>query len=73
MESQKERDQLIKKLAMTCRSDDIKDELKAEQKPKKSNDEMSMEELEKDLMQDEFFQEYLNKKIEEMKRRTLSL
>lgn len=75
LEFQKEREQLMKKLAMTCRSDDIKDEKVSrinEELPKKDND-ISIDELEKDLMQDEFFQEYLKNKFEEMKRQTLSL
>lgn len=89
VEAQRERDALVKKLAMTCRSDDLKDEKtsggKHEQHhhhgghhdPKaastSSKNEISLEELENSMMQDEFFQEYLRKKLEEMKKRTTNL
>ena len=58
-EAEQERMKLAKKLAMTCRSDDLDKELNKSALPK--NQTMD-EDIEQEFMHDEFFQEYLKKK-----------
>ena len=61
---------------MTCRSDDLDKELGANEKnnlPKSKQQDQDMEEMEQDLIQDEFFQEYLKKKLEEMHKNSVNL
>lgn len=63
-ENEKERRALAKKLAMTCRSDDLDKE--AIDKDAKNSQE---DNLECDLLQDEFLKEYLKKRMDEMSRK----
>lgn len=72
-ESQAERMQLAKRLAMTCRSDDIDPEIKKEAQKESSSSSNQAESLDKELLEDEFFQEYLRKRLEEMQKKTLTL
>lgn len=62
-ENEKERRALVKKLAMTCRSDDLDKETND---AKNSNQD---DNLESDLLQDEFLKEYLKKRMDEMTRK----
>lgn len=63
-ENEKERRTLAKKLAMTCRSDDLdKDTINKEAKNSQEDN------LESDLLQDEFLKEYLKKRMDEMSRK----
>jgi len=66
-ENDKERRELVKKLAMTCRSDDLDKEI--EKDGQKSN----IDNLESDLLQDDFLQEYLKKRMEEMTKKLTDL
>lgn len=86
-ESQEERRQLIKRLAMTCRSDDVDKNLEKEGLSKDGGAGAAAssgaaagaaaastdQDLENDLMHDEFFKEYIRKKFEEMQNRNLNL
>ncbi len=65
-----EKKKLIKKLAITCKSADLDEHLEKENMNK---NQVSMEDLEKDLMEDEFFQEYVRKKFMEMNRKLIDL
>jgi hypothetical protein len=71
-ESEAERLKLCKKLALTCRSDDL-DTNETAQKNGEKPREIDVDELEKELIDDEFFQDYLKKKIEEMNKKSLAL
>lgn len=66
-ENERERRELIKKMTLTCRSDDLDKELEKEGM-KKSN-----EDVESDLLQDEFLHEYLKKRMEEMTKKLSDL
>jgi len=68
-ENDAEKQRLVKKLAMTCKSADL-DGL-VENKPQVK--EVSIEDLEEDLMNDEFFQEYIKKKFMEMNKKLNNL
>jgi len=89
-ESQEERRRLIKRLALSCRSDDIEKSLEKEGINKEEvaaaaaaaavaanaaagTSGVSDQDLENDLLQDDFFKEYIRKKFEEMQNRTLTL
>ncbi len=61
---------LAKKLAMTCRSDDLDKELNKSALPKNQTME---EDIEQEFMHDEFFQEYLKKKLDEMHKNAVNL
>ena len=52
---------------MTCRSDDLDKEI--EKDGQKSN----IDNLESDLLQDDFLQEYLKKRMEEMTKKLIDL
>jgi hypothetical protein len=69
-EGAKERLALAKKLALTCRSDDLDKELGTSSNQQMPNKEKSIDE---DDMDEEFFKEYLKKKIEEMHKNTSNL
>lgn len=89
-DAQEERRQLIKRLAMTCRSEDVDKKLEKEGVKKEvdggggaatgsaaasstAGSAQSEQDIENDLMQDEFFKEYIRKKFEEMQNRNLNL
>ena len=76
-EAEQERRNLAKKLAMTCRSDDLDKELGptngVDKSLPKSKQDHDMEQIEQDFIQDEFFQEYLKKKLEEMHKNSVNL
>lgn len=86
-ESQEERRQLIKRLAMTCRSDDVDKNMEKEGLSKEGAGGAAAaassgaaaaaapadQDLDNDLMHDEFFKEYIRKKFEEMQNRNLNL
>jgi hypothetical protein len=63
---------------LTCRSEDVDKELNAAKEIETSNVaatasapvDVTMEEIEKDLMSDEFFKEYIKIKMEEMRKKT---
>ncbi|RNA27196.1 phosducin [Brachionus plicatilis] len=65
-ESKMEREKIIKRLAMTCKSDEIDKEIQKEKINTKKEDDM-------DELDDGFFEEYLKKKFEEMQSKLLSL
>jgi hypothetical protein len=69
-EAEVEKKNLIKKLAITCKSADLDEHLEKENLGK---NQITMEELEKDLMEDAFFQEYVKKKFMEMNRKLIDL
>lgn len=80
VESQEERRRLIKRLAMTCRSEDVDKNLEKEGIKKDQVEAGAAggpsggdQDLENDLMQDDFFKEYIRKKFEEMQSRTMNL
>ena len=62
---------LAKKLALTCRSDDIDKELGPSNKNLPKDQEM--DDIEQEFIQDEFFKEYLKKKLEEMHKNSVDL
>lgn len=69
-ESEAEKRKLVKKLAMTCKSADLDSELEKMNLPKQ--DQNNVEEID-DLMDDEFFQEYIKKKFMEMNKKLSDL
>ena len=71
-ESQEERLRIAKRLAMTCRSDDLDKEISKEQCSSKQ-EQTSVDNIEKELLDDEFFQEYLKKRLDEMQKKVVSL
>ena len=72
LEAQQERTNLAKKLAMTCKSDDLDKELKpSEGASNKAQTEQ--EAMEQDLGQDEFFQQYMKQKMAEMQSKSVAL
>ena len=72
LEADRERRELIKKMAITCRSDDLDKQLEKEglKKAAADHDENN---IESDLLQDEFLQEYLKKRMEEMTKKLSDL
>lgn len=66
-ETDAEKARLIKKLAMTCKSADL-DEL-AEKHNLPKPEQQAQAEADDDLMDDEFFQEYIKKKFMEMNKK----
>ncbi len=77
-ESQEERLRLAKRLALTCRTDDIdKETLKQVNGGASSSSSQpgasAQSSMDAELPEDEFFQEYLKKRIEEMQKKTLAL
>ncbi len=68
-ESEAEKRKLVKKLALTCKSADLDSHLEKEN----LTNQVSVEDLEKDIMEDAFFQEYVRKKFIEMNRRLVNL
>ncbi len=83
-DSQEERLRLAKRLAMTCRTDDIdKDTLSqanaqagasgSSSKAGASSGVAAQSSMDAELLEDEFFQEYLRKRIEEMQKKSLAL
>jgi len=68
-ESEAEKRKLVKKLALTCKSADLDSHLEEEN----LTNQVSVEDLEKDIMEDAFFQEYVRKKFIEMNRRLVNL
>lgn len=64
---------------MTCRSDDIDKKLESENLKKNeiaasnANAQENQDDLENDLLKDDFFKEYIRKKYEEMQSKTLNL
>lgn len=67
-DSKMEREKIIKRLAMTCKSDDITKEIEKEKINLNNKKEDNLEELD-----DGFFEEYLKRKFEEMQTKMLSL
>jgi len=74
-EAEKERLNLAKKLAMTCRSDDLDKELGTTNNSNKAlpKEQTMDQDIEQELIQDEFFQEYLKKKLDEMQKNAVNL
>ncbi|CAF0951996.1 unnamed protein product [Brachionus calyciflorus] len=67
-EAKNEREKILKRLAITCKSDDIDKEMEKEKLEKqKENDDLD------NLDDDGFFEEYLKKKLEEMQSKVLTL
>lgn len=71
-ENEQEKRNLVKKLAMTCKSADLDEHLQKENLPKQAQ-KVSIEDLEDDLMEDAFFQEYIKKKFMEMNKKLTNL
>ena len=69
LEAQKERVKIAKRLALTCRSDDLDAVIEKDKEAKNST---SRNEID-DADEDDFFQQYLKKKIEEMNKKYLNL
>ena len=57
---------------MTCKSADLDEHLQKENLPKQAQ-KVSIEDLEDDLMEDAFFQEYIKKKFMEMNKKLTNL
>ena len=72
-EAEKERLNLAKKLAMTCRSDDLDKELGTKNNIALPKEQTMDQDIEQELIQDEFFQEYLKKKLDEMQKNAVNL
>jgi hypothetical protein len=72
-EAEKERLNLAKKLAMTCRSDDLDKELGTTNNKALPKEQTMDQDIEQELIQDEFFQEYLKKKLDEMQKNAVNL
>lgn len=74
-EAEQERKKLAKKLAMTCRSDDLDKELVGTNSNKSTlpKDQTMDEDIEQEFIHDEFFQEYLKKKLDEMHKNAVNL
>ena len=72
-EAEKERLNLAKKLAMTCRSDDLDKELGTKINIALPKEQTMDQDIEQELIQDEFFQEYLKKKLDEMQKNAVNL
>ena len=70
-ESEAEKRKLVKKLAMTCKSADLDAELEKQNLPKQQQ-QSNPDEMD-DLMEDEFFQEYIKKKFMEMNKKLNNL
>ena len=64
-ETDRERRDLAKKLSLTCRSDDVD--------KKDLENEDNKDDIEADLISDEFFQQYLKQKLDEMQKNALNL
>lgn len=72
-ETDAEKARLIKKLAMTCKSGDLDELAEKHNLPKPAQQQQAQAEADDDLMDDEFFQEYIKKKFMEMNKKLNSL
>ena len=70
-ETEAEKARLIKKLAMTCKSADLDEHLEKNNLSKQQAQADAADEM--DLMEDEFFQEYIKKKFMEMNKKLSNL
>jgi hypothetical protein len=77
MEAQQERVTLAKKLAFTCMSDDLDKEIEKDKDLKsvinKKKDVKNQEDPDQDLLDDEFLNQYINQRYEEMRKKALHL
>jgi hypothetical protein len=69
----RERNTLAKKLALTCKSDDLDKELGKESEKAASSKQQQQQQEEDDMLEDEFFKQYVQQKFEEMQKKNQAL